>query len=182
MVRCASVYSTPKYWNIFLDYSAPVIGWTPQLLSVKALRAAVEQLYHMRHCSLHELLFANPNYTWTEYATYFLVLKEAGLWGHFHKVIPHSGDIDGSGFGRGQPIRGCLHLRIDSLGELNTLFLSENPEVPLIMIDDHKVNGSMLLRFLCIRNHLTIPRPRLDEHLARSAPPVQTEQDWNLST
>jgi len=124
-----------------------VMGWTPQLLSVEAMRVAVDTLCHQRHCkNEYDLIFAEPSYLWTEYATYFLALQETGLWDRYHTAVPHAIDIDGANAGRGRPVRGCLHVRLNSVEELQTILRNKSPVVPFFMIDDHKVNGSSILQ------------------------------------
>jgi len=137
---------TSAHWGITLQHTR-VMGWTPQLLSRRGLEQAVQHLQNMREVDLHGLFFRQPNYSWTEYATYFLSLQDAGLWKKYHvESIPFF-DIDGGGQGVGQQISGCLHVRVNSIGDLQRV-LQEDPIVPFIMVDDHHVNSTLIEEFL----------------------------------
>lgn len=135
---------TSLVWNLPMK-DRYVMGWTPQILSVKALKRAVHLLMKFQKVNnVQELIFASPNYQWTEYASYFLTLKAAGVWDHYHRSTVHTFDIDGSGKGLGIQVPGCLHVRANTEEDVQRLLL-EVGQVPFIMLDDHKVNHTNVL-------------------------------------
>jgi hypothetical protein len=131
---------TALHWHIPLEYKF-VMGWTPQLLSADGLKHAVEHLMSVRNVDLLGLFFKEPSYEWTEYATYFLSLKHAGLWRQYHYDEQHDLDIDGGRFGVETQIPGCLHVRVNSVDSFRRV-VDEDALVPMIMLDDHKINSS----------------------------------------
>lgn len=136
---------TSKYWRIPLN-SDFVMGWTPQLMSTEGLRQALQHLQSTwAVADLYDLLFKEPSYVWTEYATYFLSLKQSGSWNKYHYEVRHDFDIDGSNVGVESQIRNCLHVRVNSIDSFKRV-LSEEALVPMIMLDDHKVNSSIILQ------------------------------------
>jgi len=136
---------TSKYWRIPLN-SDFVMGWTPQLMSTEGLHRALQHLQSTQAAAdLYDLLFKEPSYVWTEYATYFLSLKQGGSWNEYHYEVRHDFDIDGSNVGVESQIRNCLHVRVNSIESFKRL-LNEEALVPMIMLDDHKVNSSVILQ------------------------------------
>lgn len=144
---------TSAHWGITMQH-AHVMGWTPQLLSRRGLERAVQHLQNRLQVDLlHELLFRQPNHSWTEYATYFLSLQDARLWAKYHVESIPCFDIDGGGQGVGQQISGCLHVRVNSIGDLVRV-LQENPIVPFIMVDDHHVNSTLIEELLRVSDDM----------------------------